>query len=106
MNCVVLGSAAAAASALLHINIIILGAEAAAAAGGEWWNLVRSVRAPIGHFLRLPIAGHRVRPPEVLPTPGSLYLPIFLTSTKCAIERHCGIPSRGSGNVTHTRLQQ
>ena len=40
---------------MLHINIIILGAEAAAAAGVEWWNLVRSVRAPIGHFLRLPI---------------------------------------------------
>ena len=52
---VFLRSAAAAASALLHINIIILGAEAAAAAGVEWWNLVRSVRAPIGHFLRLPI---------------------------------------------------
>jgi len=58
---VFLGSAAAAASALLHINIIILGAEAAAAAGVEW-NLVRSVRAPIGHFLRLPIAGSDLSP--------------------------------------------
>merc|ERR1719270_609824 len=46
-------------------------------------------------------------PPDRSPGTGSdlarsfplpaLYLPIFLTSTKCAIERHCGIPSRGSG---------
>ena len=33
---------------------------------GVVWNLVRTVRAPIGHFLRLPIAGHRVGPLPVV----------------------------------------